>query len=351
MAKNTIYFQHPVTGNRREAPIGFSWTTFFFCLFPALVRGDWKWVIIMLLLVIPTFGLSWVVFPFIYNRLYIKDLVNEGYRVKAVRVGDITLAQAQVGLPLEQLSLASGKNTVEEARATEAGSLANQGVVSANVFYLIGTVVVGMLFLYGLFTTNTSDKKAKGVHDNAPPPPSTEKSDKVSQDLTKQLPNQASQEAELPEDETEFISALENGYNGYLAAPNELVQGGTRASRKEDICKTLNSDLISNWVGEVKKLDSTSNGEGILIVSLPGSRAKVKNGTNIKDLDVRGAYISPDSELFNKVASLRIGQKIIFSGKFYSNKVDCVWGTSFTLKGSMEEPEFMFNFTDVSVMS
>ena len=64
----------------KEVKVGFSWTTFFFGLFPALFRGDWKWALIMLGAAFLTFGLSWLVFPFVYNKLYLKDLVAKGYK-------------------------------------------------------------------------------------------------------------------------------------------------------------------------------------------------------------------------------------------------------------------------------
>lgn len=66
-------------GFTKEIKVGFSWTTLFFGCFPALFRGDWKWAIIMFLLAWLTGGLSWLVFPFFYNRLYIKDLLSKGY--------------------------------------------------------------------------------------------------------------------------------------------------------------------------------------------------------------------------------------------------------------------------------
>lgn len=67
-------------GVLKEAKVGFSWTTFFFGFFPALFRGDWKWALIMLVAASFTFGVSSLVFCFIYNKLYIKDLLEKGYR-------------------------------------------------------------------------------------------------------------------------------------------------------------------------------------------------------------------------------------------------------------------------------
>lgn len=67
------------TGQYKTAPIGFSWTTFFFGCFPALFRADWKWAAIQFILALVTGGLSWLVMPFIYNKLHLKDLLNKGF--------------------------------------------------------------------------------------------------------------------------------------------------------------------------------------------------------------------------------------------------------------------------------
>lgn len=63
----------------REAKIGFSWTTFFFGAFVPIFRGDWKWFLIQLLVACLTWGISNLVFCFIYNKIYIKDLLEKGY--------------------------------------------------------------------------------------------------------------------------------------------------------------------------------------------------------------------------------------------------------------------------------
>jgi uncharacterized membrane protein (DUF485 family) len=82
-----VTLKNPTTQQVRRAKIGFSWTTFFFGFFPALFRSDWKWALIIAVLQIVTgtftFGFSVgiisIIFSFIYNKLYINDLIANGY--------------------------------------------------------------------------------------------------------------------------------------------------------------------------------------------------------------------------------------------------------------------------------
>jgi hypothetical protein len=76
------------SGMVKEVKKGFSWTFFFFGLFVPLIRGDLKWAAIMFVLQAIagalTFGIgSFVVsliFAFVYNKIYIKGLMEKGYR-------------------------------------------------------------------------------------------------------------------------------------------------------------------------------------------------------------------------------------------------------------------------------
>ncbi|WP_372881387.1 hypothetical protein [Psychromonas sp.] len=103
MAYATIVLENPKTGQVKEAPVGFSWTVLFFNFFPALFRSDWKWAIIMFLLASLTWGFSGLIFMFVYNKLHIKDLISNGYKVKSVSSGAGTVenisAKAGINLP------------------------------------------------------------------------------------------------------------------------------------------------------------------------------------------------------------------------------------------------------------
>lgn len=103
MANNRIYFENPRTGQLKEAPVGFSWTTFFFGPFPMLFRGNWKWFAIIFILALLTWGLSSIVFMFIINKLYIKDLVDDGFKAKSVKIGTLEQVSMSVGFQLPAL--------------------------------------------------------------------------------------------------------------------------------------------------------------------------------------------------------------------------------------------------------
>lgn len=103
MAYTTIHLQNPHNGQMRQAPVGFSWTVLLFGFFPPLFRGDWKWTAILLILALLTWGVSNIVFAFLYNRLYIKDLLQAGFRVKAVDQGALEDVAKRLGIDLPRL--------------------------------------------------------------------------------------------------------------------------------------------------------------------------------------------------------------------------------------------------------
>lgn len=75
--------KHHSSGHEIEAPTGFSFTTLFFGIFVPLLRSDVSGSIIMFIAVFLTGGLAWLVFPFIYNGMYIKSLQKQGYVIQS----------------------------------------------------------------------------------------------------------------------------------------------------------------------------------------------------------------------------------------------------------------------------
>jgi hypothetical protein len=67
-------------GHVVTTPTGFSWTTLLFGFFVPLFRGDILWALIMVGAALLTAGISLIVFPFFYNKVYIDSLLKKGYR-------------------------------------------------------------------------------------------------------------------------------------------------------------------------------------------------------------------------------------------------------------------------------
>lgn len=97
-----LILQHPNTGIIKSAPVGFSWTTLFFNWFPALLRGDFKWFIIQLLL--SPFLLPQLIFAFTYNKIYLQRMLEKGYKVKSTGGASISTLNAKLGMELPLLS-------------------------------------------------------------------------------------------------------------------------------------------------------------------------------------------------------------------------------------------------------
>lgn len=79
MAKFTNVYINNRTGQIRRAPVGFSWTVFFFGLFPALFRRDWVGFLLMFLCSLFTLGFSTWWFMFTYNGHYERRLIEDGF--------------------------------------------------------------------------------------------------------------------------------------------------------------------------------------------------------------------------------------------------------------------------------
>lgn len=108
---------NPKNGNKKTAPLGYSWTTLIFGFFVPFYRKDWLYTALMFFLECiflnigngyPIFIVT-IVFSFIYNRLYFKKLISQGYLItsrapKIVAAANQILGADKVNQMNEQLS-------------------------------------------------------------------------------------------------------------------------------------------------------------------------------------------------------------------------------------------------------
>lgn len=79
------------TNQKVDVKLGFSWTSLFFGPFVPLLRRDWKWLIVQIIVydlflkfLMPFFWIAWLVFAFMYNELYLRDLLAQKYQALEV---------------------------------------------------------------------------------------------------------------------------------------------------------------------------------------------------------------------------------------------------------------------------
>ena len=70
----------------------------FFGFFVPMFRGDWKWGIIFLAVGIVTWGFGCIITSFFYNKLYVSDLLKEGFKVKNLNGADKELVKIKLGI-------------------------------------------------------------------------------------------------------------------------------------------------------------------------------------------------------------------------------------------------------------
>lgn len=71
----------------RQAPLGFSWTVLLFGGIPAAFRKDWWWFAGLSLAGVASSGITSVIAAFFYNKIYARNLINNGYKVTQIPAG------------------------------------------------------------------------------------------------------------------------------------------------------------------------------------------------------------------------------------------------------------------------
>jgi hypothetical protein len=153
----------------------------------------------------------------------------------------------------------------------------------------------------------------------------------------------------LPVSETEFINAVSTAQHGSPQAENDMQRGGIKAIRDEGICRVLASiDFrAEDWVGTVTKIDSNSDGKGVMAISLSRHLTLMTWNNDLSDIS-DNTLIQPRTELFQTASLLKEGQQVTFSGGFIPDRDNCIKEASLTLRGKLNDPEFIFRFSSVA---
>lgn len=152
----------------------------------------------------------------------------------------------------------------------------------------------------------------------------------------------------LPPDEARLVEIVSLAQAESKKAENDMQRGGIKAKRDEVLCRAINSLAVTNWIGTIKKVNSNSDGKGVLEI-LMAKDIEIKTWNNaLSDLR-ENTLIEQGSPLFETASRMKSGQRVAFSGTFFrGSEGDCLRESSLTLRGKVQEPEFIFRFSEIS---
>lgn len=150
----------------------------------------------------------------------------------------------------------------------------------------------------------------------------------------------------LPATQLKFIEIVSGAAEKFQHAKNELQETVLRDNRSIELLRAFNSPHVRNWEGKIAKLETTSDGDAILMVMI-AEGVFLKTWTNSLSDYQDETLISRNSEVFATLLNLRRGDKVVFSGTLTTDDRGYFKESSLTIRGSMIEPEFIFRFDEI----
>jgi hypothetical protein len=151
----------------------------------------------------------------------------------------------------------------------------------------------------------------------------------------------------MPQDQKQFIDIVEHFDRAYAQTDNDITESATRLQRAKAICAAIRTPVVRNCTGTVFKVSSNREGKGVLQLTLSTHMRVTTWNDSVADIG-DNTLINPKSPLFEQTVLLKKNQQVLFSGSFFPDSTDCFKEIGMTLSESMDEPEFLFRFSDIS---
>lgn len=153
----------------------------------------------------------------------------------------------------------------------------------------------------------------------------------------------------LPEMQSKLIEAASFAQAESRKAENDMQRGGIKSKRDKAICNAITTLAVTDWIGVINKIDSNSDGKGVLQVEISPD-VIVKTWNNALSDSGDQTLLEPNSPVFEAAAAMKEGQKVVFSGSLLpgdTDKGECIKEGSISLRGKISEPEFLFKFSSI----
>jgi hypothetical protein len=77
----------------KKVPIGYSWLSLVFLFLVPLFRKDWEWFFTYFLVTIFTLGIAIPIIAYMYNKIYIYNLIKTGYIASNQKSGELLFSK------------------------------------------------------------------------------------------------------------------------------------------------------------------------------------------------------------------------------------------------------------------
>jgi hypothetical protein len=149
-----------------------------------------------------------------------------------------------------------------------------------------------------------------------------------------------------PPDQQALLQAVIAGREGYESTDNELKQRQAQRARKEALRAAVPNLKVQDWVGEIRSIDTNGEGKAVLELSI-GADTKVATWNNALSDIGSDTLISMDSPMYETLVTLEKGDRVRFSGSFFSDDEQGLEERSLTFHGQMKTPNFVFRFSSI----
>ena len=150
---------------------------------------------------------------------------------------------------------------------------------------------------------------------------------------------------EIKDKQKEFVTLIDSMRSLYLGEENQLKLTNIRKQRKAELRKMFKNRNVNDWKGKISSLTTGSDQKAYVEIKLYGSR-----NITIENNSLLGEGIAGNTETYNNLSELKVGDFVNFSGRFMYDSLENKdyldeWST--TEYGSMDEPEFRFVFKSI----
>lgn len=152
-----------------------------------------------------------------------------------------------------------------------------------------------------------------------------------------------------PPDQAALVAVLHRWATTYENAENDVARLPMRAARAAEVC-ALGITEARDWTARVTTILTAGQAAGIELALTHRVSAATTNNRLSDALAPEGerTLIQPGTPLHQAVATLRRGDAVRFSGRFFPNRQDCLREVRATAAGGMTAPQFDLQLTAIA---